>query len=288
MLDKVEKPTELAQSKLIALRSYLSELDHVLVAYSGGVDSAFLLRVAYEELRENCRAFTARSPSLMDVELEEAAELAKQIGVKHVVVDTHELDREGYTENSTDRCYYCKSELFDATAVAAEQFGSATVLDGFNADDLLDHRPGHKAAAEKGVLHPLAEVGLTKYEIRCLSHELGLPTWSKPQLACLASRVPYGTQVTLQRLSRIGKLETALRQLNFYDVRARLVSGNDDVVRIEIGENEFTKIVPTETRAMVIRAAKESGFSFVTLDLEGFRSGRMNEGLVQLGSSARY
>ena len=284
MLSSENELTKQARDKLEALREYLGELGHVVVAYSGGVDSAFLLRVAYDELKDNCQAFTARSPSLMQVELDEATELAKEIGVKHVIVDTHELERRGYVENSIDRCYFCKSELFDATAIAAQRFGAAVVVDGFNADDLLDHRPGHKAAAEQGVVHPLADVGLTKSEIRALSRELGLPTWSKPQLACLASRVPYGTEVTLQRLTRIGHLETALRKLNFYDVRARLVSGNDEIVRIEIGENELEKIVIPETRKSVIRAAKDSGFRFVTIDLEGFRSGRMNEGLVQLGT----
>jgi uncharacterized protein len=161
----------------------------------------------------------------------------------------------------------------------------AIVVDGFNADDLFDHRPEHRAAKEHDVRHPLAEVGLSKAEIRALSQSLGLVTWNKPQLACLSSRLPYGVSVTPERLSRVEQVEMVLRELGFFDMRARLVKENDDMVRIEVGEPELEKVVRPEVRQRILEAAKKAGFSFVTLDLEGFRSGRLNEGLVQLGNS---
>jgi uncharacterized protein len=269
------------------LRARLASLPRVVVAYSGGVDSAFVLAVAREVCGERVRAFTARSPSLMAVELEEATALAQQLGVAHEIVDTTELDRPGYVANGLDRCYHCKSELFDATAVAAERFAGAVVVDGFNADDLHDHRPGHRAAAEHAVLHPLAECGFTKADVRALSRHLGLPTWRKPQLACLASRVPYGTEVTRERLGRVEAVEVALRQLGFHDVRARLVRDNDDMVRIEVGDAELARTVSPEVRPRLVEAARAAGFRFVTVDLEGFRSGRMNEGLVSIQRPAR-
>ena len=273
------------ERKLSELRALITGLGRVVVAYSGGVDSALVLDVAHECLGDRSRAFTARSPSMMQVELDEAIALARSIGAEHEIVETKELDRPGYVENSPSRCYHCKSELFDATAIAAERFAGAIVVDGFNADDLSDHRPGHRAAAEHSVRHPLAEVGLTKAEIRAISRARGLPTWQKPQLACLASRVPYGTPVTEARLSKIEQVETALRRLGFFDVRARLVPGSDDLVRIEVGEGELERLASAAVRPEVVRAAHEAGFRFVTLDLEGFRSGRMNEGLglVKLG-----
>ncbi|MCC7381800.1 MAG: ATP-dependent sacrificial sulfur transferase LarE [Deltaproteobacteria bacterium] len=266
--------------KLEALQRRLSDCARAIVAYSGGVDSAFLLRVAHDALGDRVLALTARSPSLMKSELEAASDLAKAIGVKHEIIETHELDRAGYVENSIERCYHCKSELFDAASLAVARFPGAVILDGFNADDLRDHRPGHRAAAERSVEHPLAEVGLSKAEIRTLSRRLGLPTWQKAQLACLSSRIPYGTPVTQQRLLRIEAVEGALRGLGFFDVRARLVPSNDDFARIEIGEAELARAVDPEVRAAIVSAARNAGFRFITLDLEGFRSGRMNEGVV--------
>jgi len=271
-------------NKLAALRRHLRAFSKVIVAYSGGVDSAFLLKVAHEELGDDCRAFTARSPSLMQIELEEATALAKVMGVKHEIVDTNELGRHGYVQNEQDRCYFCKSELFDATEIASQQFSDAVVLDGFNADDLKDHRPGHRAAHEHEVRHPLAELGLTKIEIRRMSKALGLPTWSKPQLACLASRIPYGMEVTAERLAMVEKMESALRKLGFHDLRARLVSDQDEMVRIEVGEEELGRLMEVSNRRQIIKTAHQSGFKFVTVDLEGFRSGRMNEGLIGIGS----
>ena len=283
MLSYSKTNLESAHGKLRELRRILGEMKSVVVAYSGGVDSAFLLRVAYDELGDACRAFTARSPSLMAVELEQAQDLAKNIGAKHEIVDTRELDRVEYVQNGTDRCYYCKTELFDATAVAAANFKDALVVDGFNADDFSDHRPGHQAAKEHAVRHPLAEVGLSKDEIRMLSKEMNLPTWAKPQLACLASRIPYGTEVTAERLAKVEKVETGLRKLGFHDLRARLVAENDDMVRIELGAEELVRAVQPQVRTQILALTKSSGFKFTTIDLEAFRSGRMNEGLITLG-----
>lgn len=276
----VAELTPTVWSKREALDGLLRSYERVIVAYSGGVDSAFLLAVAHQVLGARARALTARSPSMPAAELEAAVALAAQLGAAHEVVETDELSRPGYVANAPDRCYHCKDELFDATALAATD--GAVVVDGFNTDDLSDHRPGHAAAREHGVRHPLAEVGLSKAEIRALSREMGLPTWQKPQLACLSSRIPYGTAVTVERLSRVEAVEASLRGLGFFDVRARLVPENDDMVRIEVGEGELARVVAPEVRSRLVAAAREAGFRFVTLDLEGFRSGRMNDGLVKL------
>jgi uncharacterized protein len=270
------------EAKSAALAAWLAAKERVVVAYSGGVDSAYLAKVAFDVLGDRAIALTARSPSLLAIELEEAAALAQQIGIDHRVVDTDELARPGYVANTTERCYHCKTELFDATSLLADALAGATVIDGFNLDDLADHRPGHRAAAEHRVLHPLAEVGLAKDEIRALSKALGLPTWQKPQLACLSSRLPYGMEVTPDRLRKVGEVELALRGLGFFDVRARLVKDNEAMVRIEIGAEELDRFLRPEIRAAVVAAGQTAGFRFVTLDLEGFRSGRLNEGLVTI------
>jgi uncharacterized protein len=283
-LDAASGLTPQLLDKLKALERLLAGFGRVVVAYSGGVDSALLLKVAHRALGDRARALTARSPSLMSIELEEAVALARRIGVAHRVIETRELDRAGYVENSPARCYHCKTELFDvAAAFSATELGGALVVDGVNLDDLDDHRPGLRAAVEHAVRHPLAEVGLRKSEVRALSLALELPTWNKPQLACLASRIPYGTTVTEQRLSRIEQVETALRGLGFFDVRARLVRENDDMVRIEVGASELGRAILPEIRTALLEAAHAAGFAFITLDLEGFRSGRMNEGVVQIG-----
>lgn len=268
--------------KHAALLAQLRRLGRVLVAYSGGVDSAFLAKVAFDALGAGAVAVTARSASLMGAELDAAVRLAAEIGIEHRIIDTEELSSPAYVKNDADRCYHCKSELFDAAALLAAE-GGAVVVDGFNADDRGDHRPGARAAAERAVRHPLAEAELSKAEVRSLSRALGLPTWSKPQLACLASRIPYGVEVTPERLGRIEAVELALRAEGFFSLRARLVAGNDELVRIELGAAEFSQLADPARRARIVRAAKRAGFRYVTVDLEGFYSGRMNEALVQLG-----
>lgn len=278
--------SEAVHAKELALRALLRTYARVVVAYSGGVDSAYLAKIAHDELGERAQAVTAESASLMQVELQDARALAEQIGIRHRVVQTGELDRPEYQKNDTGRCYQCKDELFDATAVVAQTEPGAVVLDGFNADDLRDFRPGHRAAAEHGVQHPLAEVGLSKGDIRALSKRCGLPTWQKPQLACLSSRLPYGMTVTKERLGRVEAVEMALRAEGFFDLRARLVKDNDDMVRIELGEDELVRLVESGARARVVQAAQAVGFRYVTLDLEGFRSGRLNDGLVQIGRTS--
>ncbi|MEM1025425.1 MAG: ATP-dependent sacrificial sulfur transferase LarE [Myxococcota bacterium] len=262
----------------------LARIDRALVAFSGGVDSAYLLAVAHEALGDRVSAMTARSPSLPSDELAAAVAFCRELGVVHRIVDTHEMDRGGYRANGADRCYHCKSELFDASSLLAAR-EDASVLDGFNVDDLSDHRPGHQAAQEHEVRHPLAEVGLRKEEIRALSRARGLPTWNKAQLACLASRVPHGVEVTNARLARVEQVEQGLRALGFHDLRARLVRGDDEMLRLEIGVDELHRAL--ELRAELVSVGKGSGFRRITLDLEGFRSGSMNEDLVQLRGAAR-
>lgn len=276
---------EAVDSKEQLLRALVSSYSRVVVAYSGGVDSAYLAHIAHEELGDRALAVTAQSASLMQVELQDAATLAQQIGIQHEVVQTQELDRPAYQKNDTGRCYQCKDELFDATAAVARAQRGTVVLDGFNADDLKDFRPGHRAAAEHDVRHPLAEADLSKADIRALSKRCGLPTWQKPQLACLSSRLPYGMTVTPERLGKVEAVEMALRAEGFFDLRARLVKDNDDMVRIEVGAEELPRIVQAGVRERIRDAAVAAGFRFVTVDLDGFRSGRLNDGLVQLGKA---
>lgn len=274
-----------AASLLAALKRWFEPHERVVVAFSGGVDSTLVARVAHDVLGSRAMALTARSASMMPEELDDAIALAREMKIDHEIVDTGELDRPEYRANAPSRCYYCKAELFDATALVARAQQGALVVDGFNRDDLADHRPGHAAAAEHGVRHPLAEVGLTKADVRAVSKLLGLRTWSKPQLACLSSRVPYGMEVTAERLGRVAAVERVLRDEGFHDLRARLVKDNDETVRIELGGDEWVHIADPARRRRVVDAARAAGFRYVTVDLEPFRSGRLNEGLVRLGGS---
>jgi uncharacterized protein len=261
---------------LQTMRARIRALGSALVAFSGGVDSTFVLKIALEELGDKVVALTALSPSVAPDEAAEAKALATQLGATHQLIESHELEDPSYAANPSNRCYFCKSELYTLTEKACARLGLAAVLDGFNADDKKDHRPGHQAAREHQVLSPLAEAGLTKVQIRAWSKRLGLPTWDKPQLACLASRLPYGTAVTVERLTKVGGAEQAVRALGFKNFRVRF---HGEIARLEVAAEEFSRLLDSQVRAKLDAAIKEQGFTFVALDLEPFRSGRLNDAL---------
>ncbi|MFL5248111.1 MAG: ATP-dependent sacrificial sulfur transferase LarE [Myxococcales bacterium] len=271
----------LARSKEDVARQRLRSLGSVLVAYSGGVDSSYLLWLAREVLGTRAMAFTALSAAVPADELAAARDLARALGAEHVEKSSAEIDDPRYVRNASDRCYFCKTELYELASRHARASGIAAVVSGTNADDLLDYRPGLAAASEHEVVHPLAEAKLSKAEIRLLSRAAGLPTWDKPQQPCLASRIPYGTEVTRERLAQLARAEMALRALGLREFRVRF---HGEIARIEVAEGELSRLVAV--RAEAGRAVREAGFRFVTVDLEPFRSGRLNEaaGLVPLRS----
>jgi len=260
-------------TKLDALRDTLRGYGRVVVAFSGGVDSAFLLKVAAEVLGERCHAVTAVSETMARSEIAETAALAAELGLgaRHHVVASHELEQPGFSDNPTHRCALCKTELMDVAQPIASGLG-ATVAIGTNVDDLGDVRPGITAALARGAKMPLVDAGLTKPEVRVLSRELGLRTWDKPQLACLSSRFPYGTQITPDRLRRVDAFEDGLRALGFRQLRVRF---HDTIARLELDASELARIV--EVREAVVALGKRLGFTYVAVDLGGFRSGSLNE-----------
>ena len=266
-----------AQIKLTKLQSIVREMESVIVAYSGGVDSTFVVSVAAEVLGERALAVTGVSPSIPKSEVDEAKAFATDIGIAHELLETHEMDREGYVNNGPDRCFHCKTELYGLLAALAKERDITYVVDGCNVDDTGDHRPGRIAAAEHGVRSPLIEAGLTKDEIRELSRERGLPTWDKPAMACLSSRIPYGTPVTVETLERIAAAEAFLKSFGIRQVRVR---HHDEVARIELEPEGMAVLMEDGTRERVVERLKELGYSYVTVDLAGFRSGSMNETLV--------
>ena len=268
-----------ADGKLEALRTQLQAYGQVVVAFSGGVDSAFLLKVAVDALGDRAHAVTAVSPTMARSEVQEAISLGKQLGLgeRHHVVDSHELEVPGFAENPTHRCAMCKTELMGVAQPIATALSNAPIILGTNTDDLGDVRPGIAAARERGAAMPMVDVGLAKTEIRALSKELGLSTWDKPQLACLSSRFPYGTQITPDRLRRVDDFEDGLRALGFRQLRVRF---HDTIARLEVEAGELTRMV--EAREEIVALGKRLGFAYVALDLAGFRSGSLNEVLVPL------
>ena len=267
---------------LSALRGILRDLGSVLVCYSGGIDSAFVLAIAHAELGARAVGMTAVSPSLSEGEKEDAARIAAQLGAAHRFVDSHELERPGYVQNGPDRCFHCKSELYDIAEAKRTEWQLAAVVNGTNKDDLGDYRPGLEAAKNAGARSPLVEAGMTKADVRAAAQAIGMSVWDKPAAACLSSRIPYGTSVTTERLAQIGGLEADLKALGFRQLRVRW---HDQIARIEIALAELELVLTPGVREAVVSAGKKHGFQYVTLDLGGYRTGSHNE--VLLGRSLR-
>jgi len=259
---------------LLRLEAELAQLGSACVAFSGGVDSSLVLAAAVRTLgADNVLAYTAVSATYLPEELDVARGLAAELGVRHVVVETHELDEPSFTGNPRERCYFCKRELVAEMRRVAAEHGCAALVDGANLDDLGDHRPGMRASAEGGVAHPLLEAGIGKAEVRRLARALGLSTWDAPQQACLASRIPYGEPITVEKLTAVAEAERVLRELGFRQCRVR---HHGAVARVEVEADDIARAAGP-AREEIARRLRALGFTWVTLDLDGFRSGSMNE-----------
>lgn len=267
-----------AEAKESLLLKQMAEFPSVIVALSGGADSAYLAWTAHRAIGEHALSVTALSPSYSTHDRAVAEEFVRQVGVRHEFIETHEMENPKYRANAADRCYFCKDELFTVLDVLAQERNFAAVAYGVNADDTLDFRPGHRAATEHRVLAPLLDAGLHKAEIRHLSQRAGLPTWDRPASACLASRLPYGIEVTPERLALVERGEAALRNLGFRQFRVRL---HEKLARVEIASEEMPRAMSGEMAAAISTALKAAGFTYVALDLEGYRQGSLNESLTK-------
>ncbi len=266
------------EEKFARLKEIIKGYGSLLVAFSGGCDSTLLLRAAHDVLGDKAVAVTARSETYPSREYEEAEKFAQELGVRHLTIDTSELAVEGFSSNPPDRCYFCKTELFHKLLELAREHGLQYVADGTSLDDASDHRPGMRAAAELGIVSPLKEAGLTKQDIREISKSLGLPTWDKPSLACLASRFPYGEEITAEKLRMVDEAESFLRGLGFRQLRVR---HHDTMARIEVPEGDICKLLDQSLRRQVTSKLREIGYTYVSLDLQGYRSGSLNEALAR-------
>ena len=264
-------------AKLDRMRATFAPMRSVIVAFSGGVDSTFVLKVAHETLGDSVLALTTTSPTMPDEDRDSALAMARLIGARHLIVESNELEIPGYSANPLNRCYLCKHNLFTVCEAKAAELGIDSIVDGLNLDDLHDYRPGMQAASEKRVRHPLVEAELTKAEIRELSRAMGLPTWDRPASPCLSSRFPYGTTITPEGLAKVAAGEQLLHSIGFKIARVRF---HGEVARLELERSEIARVFEPELRDTIDREFKKIGFRFVAIDLKGFRSGSLNEGVI--------
>ncbi len=283
MLQIDTNPLTDASQKEARLVEILQELGSVVVGFSGGVDSAYLAYMANRVLEDKALCVTAMSPSYPSFQLQETREFAARYQLRHLEIHSEELDNPAYRENSSNRCYFCKSDLFSKLQAVAEERGFRAILDGTNFDDMGDYRPGRKAAAETSVRSPLLEAGMTKLDIREMSRRAGLPTWDKPALPCLSSRFPYGISISAEKLSVVDQGETLLRSFGFRVFRVRY---HESLVRLEFSPEELPKALNLTMAAILLKEFKALGFKYVTVDLEGYRSGSLNEVLPANGETS--